>query len=623
MRVGLYDEPSRKDLEAMDQDDLKSRRYLAGSVLVLERASAAIAGRVPKPVFVISDLVEWPSNIECKLDPEDGWPIDSHLAMCRAFALSDDAYNQTKLKLRNKQSISYEEILEAERNLIAVESMIPERFRLVTGVDGRSVQPTKPLEEFSQRTCFLVWQRLCLARVQLHQPFIFPKEGVTESEQSRHVQELGAACRKHLLMLDVFPPGILVNSLTLYPYVSTAVACALTLVACPKALDASFFLPQLRRIINLFMLAENTPAWSMARKARTLLETLMVRVEYSLKDFEPPAKRKSSACLKSLSSPILSDEYELKHKSTKPASGLQDIAATENLKQDIQSNNFIKRPFIQLKTCLPPDPNPSAFAVPQESSTPSITPPGFHRATELPAFLSRQTLKLSPQSASESEQGLPLVDLNVASDIMFTFDSPFLLSSPPMASTSSSSLNGTLHSLDPLQNPGAQGSQIQLLSTLPHHGAVSDLKDSHLFGCTHEAQSTFPVLQSYTQDIEEVQKYPITDDFSGVILPSGVNASGSHASVHQEQECDGVGLFHREEPHASADWSSQEWSFDGFGMGALVGYGGAASFRDGNMAGDPGRGEADESARNDDDRGRRATALGLDAGESISQKWRG
>lgn len=137
----------------------------------------------------------------------------------------------------------------------------------------------------------------------------------------------------------------MLNGLVIYNNVNTAVACALALVAgkwfvkflddgivhcaqqslvlalvgqllplneAPEIFDTSFFVPELRKLADIFDVARATPASGLAHRASTLLEALIARAEQSSLVGERPAKRQSGISSKVTSIPPQDDT--LKHK---------------------------------------------------------------------------------------------------------------------------------------------------------------------------------------------------------------------------------------------------------------------------------------------------------------------
>ncbi|KAG0149657.1 hypothetical protein CROQUDRAFT_653511 [Cronartium quercuum f. sp. fusiforme G11] len=172
-----------------------------------------------------------------------------------------------------------------------IEEMIPHRLQVVISPDGHSIRTKVTHEQRGTMFCYHIWNRLSSIRVRLHRLFIFPKDGVTESERMRHVQALGDVCQRHLLILSKFPQKLIMNHLVAYTFVNTGVAVALTLIACPGVLDDSFFIPQLNRIVKSLTLAQHSLTSSLARKAVVLLNALISQAESLTSFTEPPFKR--------------------------------------------------------------------------------------------------------------------------------------------------------------------------------------------------------------------------------------------------------------------------------------------------------------------------------------------
>ncbi|KAG0147567.1 hypothetical protein CROQUDRAFT_42662, partial [Cronartium quercuum f. sp. fusiforme G11] len=260
--------------------------------------------------------VKIPGTVDCELD-HDGWPKDPVMAMRRACALSDMQMCRQSSVLLSGRLASYEEALKLECSLMEVETMVPDRLQVVISSDGRSIKPKVPSDAYTTMTCFAVWKRFSVSRVRLHRPFIFPKEGVSDSERTRHLLELEKACRTHLLISEYFPHSYMMHPLVIFMYVNTGVACALALVTCPNLFDASFFLPELKKLIEIFVLAQKTIASNLARKAVMLLETLMKRAQDQIQPpstQEPAPKRRPGPSPHANPLPKIHDSDQLKHK---------------------------------------------------------------------------------------------------------------------------------------------------------------------------------------------------------------------------------------------------------------------------------------------------------------------
>lgn len=81
----------------------------------------------------------------------------------------------------------------------------------------------------------------------------------------------------------------------------------------PGVLDATFFLPELRKLVNIFSLAQQTIASTLARKSVLLVETLMARAQQANERGEPAPKRKPGTRPKANSSPDITTTDHLKH----------------------------------------------------------------------------------------------------------------------------------------------------------------------------------------------------------------------------------------------------------------------------------------------------------------------
>lgn len=218
------------------------------------------------------------------LHPIDGWPLDPFTCIRKIAALSDRLMQIAFIKITGGGLATYQDVIEMEKEVDKVEASVPARLQARVAADGKSLETVVQSDPLNFLLSAFLCSRLATSRVRLHRMFIFPKKGVSPEERRRHLDTLLQCSRRHLLAVQHFPLSLNMHPLMLYSLVNTAVACALVLIInhqSPQLLiDEDFFIVELRKVINLFDLGKRTIATTMARRAVTLLNTLVEEIEY-------------------------------------------------------------------------------------------------------------------------------------------------------------------------------------------------------------------------------------------------------------------------------------------------------------------------------------------------------
>ncbi|KAG0149658.1 hypothetical protein CROQUDRAFT_653512 [Cronartium quercuum f. sp. fusiforme G11] len=106
--VGLFNEPPQRNAEQVGDVELESRRNLAWSILQLDVTGETIAGATWKPMDFEFHGLLLPGTVNCKIDPNDGWPVDLFLAVCRALALMNRVASELITKISGGRIVSYD-----------------------------------------------------------------------------------------------------------------------------------------------------------------------------------------------------------------------------------------------------------------------------------------------------------------------------------------------------------------------------------------------------------------------------------------------------------------------------------------------------------------------------------
>ncbi|KNZ62651.1 hypothetical protein VP01_1241g1 [Puccinia sorghi] len=392
MSAGLYREPPISDdenMETLDEIEVESRRQLAWSILGLECLSLNNAQSILSVFLSYKDSIQRLTTAHpCEIDylnmhehrrinyrimslhsfrslvsqisvkipgtvltpttplhPTDGCPLDPLLCIRKLAAQMDQAMRQSSIRITSGQPATYQEIryfkphfvIEAQRRIYEVESLIPHRLQAGISADGKSLETVIKndpvyilLAAVSLQLSSICLQsgllsrflhaRFCIPQIRLLRLFILPKTGVPPEERIKQLQsqftpptfhssyqsllktvswfssrksiirltspnvcflflllfsshpELLTVSKRHFLASEYFPHSLSMHPLVLYGLINTAIACALVLLI-------NFFLSQLQKLMALFDMGKKTIAATMARKAVTLLQTLIKQIE--------------------------------------------------------------------------------------------------------------------------------------------------------------------------------------------------------------------------------------------------------------------------------------------------------------------------------------------------------
>lgn len=401
--VGLFNEPPGFDAKEVTNVELESRRQMAWAIWALNWAGEAVVGQIRQPVDFTIHPVKLPGTVDCVLDPNDGWPVDPLLAMRRACALCDRALYETTSKLLTGRSATYDELLEVERSILAVEKSLPDRLALDISPDRLSVRPRLSHDPSIALMCYSIWQRLSVVRLRVHRPFLFPKDGVPESEHRRHMHALEFVCRRHLLICGHLPHVMMMHPLVLYSYTNTALSCGIALLAYPDILDASFFISELHKLLAIFATAQKTVSSSLASSASTVISYMIERARQKDPRAPPPLKRANGSFHTTpRSSPNSTDAEDLRHKSPSTKNSGSEEGTPCDLR--VHSPERHQRPIRH----FPALEQTSEQMAPQIDDSPHVA-----------------SVPVSDYAYSSGESpDRPIIDLNAMSRLPFTFRPP-------------------------------------------------------------------------------------------------------------------------------------------------------------------------------------------------------
>ncbi|KAI7961871.1 hypothetical protein MJO28_002360, partial [Puccinia striiformis f. sp. tritici] len=295
LAAGLFREPPITDdeeIESLDETEIESRRQLSWSILSLDwwvyslGAGHAIADAV-KPCGDPDQIaVKLPGTVispATPLHPIDGWPLDPLVCVRRIAATSDRLMRKASIRITSGRLATYQDVVEALRGLDEVQESIPKRLQARISADGKSVETVEKSDPMFTLMASFVYSRFCIPRIRLLRIFIFPKHGVSSEERRQQLEMLLTVSKQHFLAGRNYPHSLSMHPLILYGLINTSVACALVLLTNHQShelvIEEDFFLSELHKVIALFDLGKKTIAATMARKAITLLETLVKQIE--------------------------------------------------------------------------------------------------------------------------------------------------------------------------------------------------------------------------------------------------------------------------------------------------------------------------------------------------------
>ncbi|KAH9816834.1 hypothetical protein DFH28DRAFT_192610 [Melampsora americana] len=356
-------------------------------------------------------------------------------------------------RARGKRRGLWMQLLKVERSILDAEESLPDRLGLVLSPDRLSVRPKLSLDPSGALMCYAIWQRLSVVRLRVHRPFLFPKEGVSESEHKRHIHALEFICRRHLLICGHLPHVMMMHPLVLYSYINTALSCGIALLLYPDMLDASFFISELHKLLDIFSTAQKTISSSLASSASTVISYMIERAQLKDPRAPPPHKLASGPSFHATprSSPHFTDTEDLRRKSPLRANSVLQERSSSGTRG--KSNEQHQRPIIR----FPALERDSEKTMPQLDGSPDA---GFLPVSD----------NEPPYSSGESPD-LPIINLSAMAEIpFFTFRCP-----SPLPNITS----GT--------QPSSPRSSASYGQNLEEQSALSNVFDPHflkLFGLT-------------------------------------------------------------------------------------------------------------------------------------------
>jgi len=250
------------------------------------RAGHSIANVKTAHINVSQISVKIPGTVltpATPLHPTDGWPLDPLLCVRKLAAQMDQLMWQSSIRIISGQPATYQDVIEAQRRIYDVESLIPHRLQAGISADGKSLETVVKSDPVYILLAAFLHGRFCVPQIRLLRLFIFPKPGVPPEGRIKQLEKLLTVSKRHFLASAYYPHSLSMHPLVLYGLINTAIACALVLLinhSTPElVIEEDFFLSQLQKLIALFDMGKKTISATMARKAVTLLQTLIKQIE--------------------------------------------------------------------------------------------------------------------------------------------------------------------------------------------------------------------------------------------------------------------------------------------------------------------------------------------------------
>lgn len=133
----------------------------------------------------IPGTVDTPEN---DLDPADGWPRDPFVFSRRALAMNSLAMYRANIKISPGNLITYDEVLEVEKQVKAIEMSMPDRFQVVMAADRKTVELKIPADPLTETLVLYTSGRITTQLVYFHRLFITPRPGIPPHERERHLR---------------------------------------------------------------------------------------------------------------------------------------------------------------------------------------------------------------------------------------------------------------------------------------------------------------------------------------------------------------------------------------------------------------------------------------------------
>jgi len=107
------------------------------------RAGHSIANVKTAHINVSQISVKIPGTVltpATPLHPTDGWPLDPLLCVRKLAAQMDQLMWQSSIRIISGQPATYQDVIEAQRRIYDVESLIPHRLQAGISADGKSLE---------------------------------------------------------------------------------------------------------------------------------------------------------------------------------------------------------------------------------------------------------------------------------------------------------------------------------------------------------------------------------------------------------------------------------------------------------------------------------------------------
>jgi len=476
---------------------------------------------VKYPGTVISRTVEF--------DPADGWPKNPLVCVRKLGAQMDHLMRKIDAKVLSGHPVTYEDLAETVKRLDQLELSLPPRLQMRLSADGKSLETV--VESAHNVPVAFLHARFCVLRMRLHRLFIFPKAVVPPEERLKQLRMLLTVSKQHFLAVQHYPHHLSMHPLMIYGLINTAVPCALVLLINHQTheleIEEDFFLAQLHKTTALFDLGKKTMAATMARKAITLLKTIIQQIEL----------RSRSAGSKNWDrrkkGPAVALEINQNAEST---DGSDEVTKRKQPKVHAQPQEPANFPFQQEEFGMPSAEPPQAMQHNRQRSG----HPAMHSISSSDSIISTSQVMI-PTHASLSIASHPL-----ASSTAEAFS---VQPTPPLVPSQPSQRPGfSTHSSSSQFSPILHNTSLDRLNSGPSTRPVANLPRSHYLGSTVEFGAVNTQLDNHQFDFRVLQSLSQGYGERGAHTHAGTETGGAYNTTGPTNRLDSLEFLL---PHSS------------------------------------------------------------------------